>query len=74
MGLKEKNNKNKNEEDARSEFGGERLLVWFELIGKKGWTVGRCSLLSACSKTGLLYRNLALFYEKPPKSRLARGL
>lgn len=35
MGLKEKNNKNKNEEDARSEFGGERLLVWFELIGKK---------------------------------------
>lgn len=45
-------------------------LNWLE----GGWTVGRCSLLSACSKTGLLYRNLALFYEKPPKSRLARGL
>lgn len=48
---------------------------WFGLNWLEGgWTVGRCSLLSACSKTGLLYRNLALFYEKPPKSRLARGL
>lgn len=74
MGLKEKNNKNKNEEDARSEFGGKDYLFGLNWLGKKGWTVGRCSLLSACSKTGLLYRNLALFYEKPPKSRLARGL
>lgn len=46
MGLKEKNNKNKNEEDARSEFGGERLLVWFELIGEKKagrWVDVHCS-------------------------------
>lgn len=65
--------KNKNDENARSEFGGKDDLFGLNWL-EGGWTVGRCSLLSACSKTGLLYRNLSLFYEKPPKSRLARGL
>lgn len=50
--------------------GGKNELYGFNWL-EGGWTVSRCSLLSACSKTGLLYRNLALFYEKPPKSRLA---
>lgn len=49
---------------------GKNELFGFNWL-EGGWTVRRCSLLSACSKTGLLYRNLALFYEKPPKSRLA---
>lgn len=35
MGLKEKNNKNKNEEDARSEFGGKDYLFGLNWLGKK---------------------------------------
>lgn len=46
MGLKEKNNKNKNEEDARSEFGGKDYLFGLNWLGKKKagrWVDVHCS-------------------------------
>jgi len=53
--------------DARSELGSSARDGWILTGLKEARAVGRCALLGACSKTALLYRSWALFYEKPPK-------